>query len=244
MTSPTLTPVTLVGATGLTGSASLRSLLLSTHPFNLTVLSRRPLSESITPRPSNPSTTLSTKIHEDLFAIPTDQSLKVSEKGGIYVSALGTTRAKAGGTANQERVDLGLNRDLAKRAKEDGADTMILVSTGGANHTSSFFYMRIKGQLEEDIKSMGFSKVIILRPGALLGERTESRPAEWLVTTPLKVLRKVGLNFNLSTQAEDVGACIAELAANPPSENLLTLYDDKISYYAKKYRETNPSSST
>ncbi|WVQ66578.1 uncharacterized protein L199_004762 [Kwoniella botswanensis] len=242
--STTPTPVTLVGATGLTGSASLRSLLLSSHPFNLTVLTRRPLSESITPSSSNPSTILATKIHEDLSSVPKDAGLKIAEKGGVYISALGTTRAKAGGTAEQEKIDLVLNRDLAKKAKEDGAETMILVSTGGANHTSRFFYMRIKGQLEEDVKSMGFKNVIILRPGALLGERTESRSGEWFVQTPFRLLRKVGLSFNLSTQAEDVGACIAELAANTPEEKVLTLYDDKISYYAKKYRESNPSSST
>lgn len=46
------------------------------------------------------------------------------QQGGIYVSCLGTTRADAGGTAEQEKVDLGLNKDLATRAKKDGASTV------------------------------------------------------------------------------------------------------------------------
>lgn len=40
------------------------------------------------------------------------------------MSCLGTTRAKAGGTAEQEKLDLGLNKDLATRAKKDGASTV------------------------------------------------------------------------------------------------------------------------
>nr|XP_018260546.1 uncharacterized protein I303_07471 [Kwoniella dejecticola CBS 10117]OBR82704.1 hypothetical protein I303_07471 [Kwoniella dejecticola CBS 10117] len=196
----TPTPVTLVGATGLTGSHTLHSILSSTHPFNLKVLTRRSLPPT---EPSkNPLTSLTTKLYSDLFEAPTDGSA-IAEKGGVYVSCLGTTRANAGGTANQEKLDLGLNRDLAKKAREDGADTMILVSTGGANHSSHFFYMRIKGQLEEDVKSMGFKNVYILRPGALLGERTESRPAEWLMQGTFKGLKKIGLAFNMATQAEE-----------------------------------------
>ncbi|WWC73425.1 uncharacterized protein I206_107392 [Kwoniella pini CBS 10737] len=241
MTASSPTPITLVGATGLTGSRTLNSLLASTHPFNLKVLTRRSLPS--TPPSKNQLTTLTTKLYNDLFEAPTEGSA-IAEKGGIYVSCLGSTRANAGGTANQEKLDLGLNRDLAKKAREDGADTMILVSTSGADHTSRFFYMRIKGQLEEDVKSMGFKNVYILRPGALLGERTESRPAEWLMQGAFKGLKKIGLSFNMATQAEDVGACIAELAANPPDEKVLTLYDDKIMAYAKKYHETNSTSPT
>ncbi|WRT69411.1 uncharacterized protein IL334_006397 [Kwoniella shivajii] len=232
-------PITLVGATGLTGTEALKSILSSSHPFNLTVLTRRSLPQ--TPPSSNSQTSLNTRLYTNLFDAPTDGQ-KIAEQGGIYVSCLGTTRATAGGTANQEKVDLDLNRDLAKKAKEDGAETMILVSSGGADHTSRFFYMRIKGQLEEDIKAMGFKKVIILRPGALLGERTENRTGEWLMQGAFKGLKKIGMNYNMSTYADDVGACIAQLAANPPSENVLTLTDDKIVSYAKQFKQSNSSS--
>jgi len=38
----------------------------------------------------------------------------------------------------------------------------------------------MKGELERDVKSLGFDHTIILRPGLLVGERSESRPAEFI----------------------------------------------------------------
>ncbi|WVF68888.1 hypothetical protein IAT40_003661 [Kwoniella sp. CBS 6097] len=244
MSSPTTssltpTPVTLVGATGLTGSRSLSSILSSSHPFNLTVLTRRSLPAESTPSPTNKSTTLQTRFYTDLFDAPTDQQ-NIAEQGGVYVSCLGTTRAAAGGTAQQEKLDLDLNRDLAKRAKQDGASTMILVSTAGASSASRMFYSRIKGELEDAVKEMGFEHAVILRPAALLGPRNESRPAEYVMQSTFRGLRKLGLPLtSLCIDAEDVGACIAHLAAHPPSEKVATYWDDEIIAFAKKYREEN-----
>jgi uncharacterized protein YbjT (DUF2867 family) len=117
--SAALTPVTLVGGTGLTGSAAVKALLASSHPFALTTLTRRPLEGES----SNPSTTYTNKTFSDLFeAVKGD----VATKGGVYVSCLGTTRAAAGGLDKQIRIDLDLNRDLVQKAKEDGASTVSL----------------------------------------------------------------------------------------------------------------------
>ncbi|WWC93096.1 uncharacterized protein L201_008061 [Kwoniella dendrophila CBS 6074] len=238
----TPSPITLVGATGLTGSFTLKSILSSSHPSNLTILTRRSLPFQ-TPSPGNPQTKLTTRLYENLFQAPKDGQ-KISESNGVYISCLGTTRADAGGTANQEKLDLDLNRDLAKKAREDGADTMILVSSGGASHTSRFFYMRIKGQLEEDVKAMGFNRVIILRPGALIGHRADGRKGQWFMNSLFTPLKTLGISFNSATYGEDVGACIAELVANPPEEKLLTISDDKIVEYANKFRKSNPNSSS
>ena len=48
---------------------------------------------------------------------------------------------------------------------------LILVSTAGASANSYFPYARMKGQLEEEVKRMGFERCVILRPGFLLGTR-------------------------------------------------------------------------
>lgn len=39
----------------------------------------------------------------------------------------------------------------------------------------------MKGELEEAVKALEFEHTIILRPGLLVGERQESRPAEFVV---------------------------------------------------------------
>lgn len=39
-------------------------------------------------------------------------------------------------------------------------------------------YPQMKGQLEDDVKALGFEHTIILRPGLIVGEREEGRMVE------------------------------------------------------------------
>lgn len=110
-------PVTLVGATGFTGSTTLDSLLASTFPFAITTFSRKPLP----PRTASSTSTFTTEVLDDLTQATKAQ---LCTPGGVYITCLGTTRATAGGSKQQEAIDLHLNRDLARKAKEDGAETV------------------------------------------------------------------------------------------------------------------------
>lgn len=92
-----------------------------------------------------------------------------------FFSGLGTTRAKAGGIANQRKIDLDLNLELAKAAKEAGFSKYVLISSGAASASSRFPYMKMKGELEDAVIALGFDETIILRPGVLLGERKEDK---------------------------------------------------------------------
>jgi len=56
-----------------------------------------------------------------------------------------------------------------------------LVSAIGASVDSSFFYARVKGELERDVRKIGFRSLPILRPSIIEGERDEVRLAENLV---------------------------------------------------------------
>lgn len=94
------------------------------------------------------------------------------------MSALGTTRASAGGLANQYKLDLDLNMECAKAAREAGAKVFVLVSSSGANANSFVPYMKLKGECEEAAKNLGFERTVIVRPGVIVGQREESRPAE------------------------------------------------------------------
>ena len=178
--------VTLLGATGLTGSKALEAFVKSKKtPFAITTIARKAIEAQ---QAGNSQTTFTHKLVPNMFDAPKET---VGTSGGVYVSCLGTTRAAAGGLEAQEKIDLVLNRDLATKAKADGAKTvrpsfstmsveieiawhsyqLILVSSGGASATSRFPYPKMKGQLEEDVKALKFDHCIILRPGMLLGQR-------------------------------------------------------------------------
>ncbi|CAI5760175.1 unnamed protein product [Candida verbasci] len=91
-----------------------------------------------------------------------------------YISSFGTTKAKAGGAQEFKEIDYGINYENAKAAKELGCSTCVLISAQGANSKSPFFYLKTKGELEDDIKALNFDYFIILRPGVLIGERKDS----------------------------------------------------------------------
>lgn len=91
---------------------------------------------------------------------------------------LGTTMKKAGSKEAFLKVDLDMVVDFAKKAKEAGINRMAVVSSIGANPTSSNFYLRTKGQAEEELKKIGFERLVIVRPSLLLGKRKERRLGE------------------------------------------------------------------
>lgn len=113
--------ITLVGGTGLTGSATLLALLQSQSPINLSAITRK-----TTPAPvavTNPATTYNNRTFTKL-ADSISSSEGVGPSGGVFISCLGTTRGAAGGFEKQKEIDLYLNRDLVTKAKSDGAKTV------------------------------------------------------------------------------------------------------------------------
>lgn len=67
---------------------------------------------------------------------------------------------------------------MARAAHEAGSKVYVLISSGNANKNSSIAYVRMKGDIEEDVKALGFDRTVILRPGLISGTREESRPLE------------------------------------------------------------------
>lgn len=58
--------------------------------------------------------------------------------------------------------------------------TYVLISTSGANSKSWFPYMKMKGELEDEVKDLGFDHCVIVRPGLIVGDRNDSRPPEFV----------------------------------------------------------------
>lgn len=114
---------------------------------------------------------------ERLYAAPeTTLHAAVPSGADVAISCLGTTLRTAGSQAAMFRVDHDYVLAFAKGAYALGARQFILVSSVGAGGPG--FYLRTKGAIECDIKAVGFKRVDIIRPGMLLGPRTEARPLE------------------------------------------------------------------
>ena len=67
------------------------------------------------------------------------------------------------------KVDYEYTLNIAKKAEEVGATSVSLVSAVGANIKSESFYLKTKGDLEEEIKKLSFRAINIFQPGHLAG---------------------------------------------------------------------------
>ena len=113
--------------------------------------------------------------------------------GDIFFSALGTTRKDAGSKKEQYLVDYTYQYEFAKMASENKVIHYSLVSSVGANDKSYFFYPRMKGDLEESIKHLNFSKIHIFQPPSLIRQSYLIRDGEKISLKILNILNKIGL---------------------------------------------------
>ena len=74
-----------------------------------------------------------------------------------------------------KRVDLDLVIKICKKASQAGISNVLIISAVGANSSSLNYYLKIKGMMEDEVKSIGFNTIFFARPGHLLGPRDKSR---------------------------------------------------------------------
>lgn len=144
--------VLLAGATGLVGGHILQALLADQSVFEIHVMSRRPLSIS----------------HPKLRVQIVDFSrLRPLVQADEVYLALGTTIKVAGSQAAFRAVNLA----VASAAVAAGARRVGLVSAVGASARSSVFYNRVKGELENALKALDLTALVIAQPSLLLDSR-------------------------------------------------------------------------
>ena len=160
----------VAGASGLVGGECLQRLLTSDAYSAVTVVTRRSLGHGAK--------------HPKLREIVVDFGQLDSVRGDLRADhvfcALGTTIRKAGSQARFHQVDFEYPRHLAELTLANGARHFSLVSALGASSKSGVFYSRVKGELEDALRAMGWPSLALLRPSVIAGDRQESRPLERL----------------------------------------------------------------
>ena len=113
--------------------------------------------------------------------------------GDVLFSALGTTLKDAGSKSKQYEVDYTYQYEFAKMASENEVNEYSLVSSYGANKKSLFFYLKMKGSLEEEIKKLSFKSIKIYQPPTLIRQSDLIRPAEKTGILVLNTLNRLGI---------------------------------------------------
>lgn len=149
--------VLLAGASGLTGGQLLQLLLNDPGVICIHALSRKPL------RVSHPKL----QVHlVDFRSLP-----QLPHADEAYL-ALGTTIKVAGSKEAFRAVDFDANLAVAQAAIRAGVSRIGLVSASGASVRSSMFYTRVKGELEDALRALPLTTLVIARPSLLLDYRS------------------------------------------------------------------------
>lgn len=159
----------LCGATGFIGSHLLENLLDSPEYHRVIIVTRKPID----------------KKHSKLQTLIGDfnslLSLKPDLVGDEIFLTLGTTKKKTPDPKEYYQIDHDFPVLAARLAKENGAKSVFIVTAVGANSDSSLFYVKMKGDIERDIKSLDFEHTHIFQPSMILGNRSETRPMEKII---------------------------------------------------------------
>lgn len=171
----------LIGATGATGSEILNELLLDSTFKKLIVFSRKPLGIQ------------DAKLENHIVNFDDIHNWAHLIQGDILFSALGTTLKDAGSSTKQYQIDYTYQYEVAKEASYNGVGTYILISSYGANAKSLLFYSKMKGQLDEAVQQLAFSKIHIFRPGILARQANKIRSVEKISISIINILNQLGL---------------------------------------------------
>jgi len=108
--------------------------------------------------------------------------------GHTLFICVGSTMAKSGSKDAFLKVDYNIPVNVAAAALKNGVKSCIVVSSLGADASSSNFYLQTKGKMEKAIENMGFNQTIFMRPSLLLGSRKEFRLGELIGKLFMKLL--------------------------------------------------------
>ena len=170
----------IIGATGATGKDLVTQLLADDTYSEVHCFVRKPLALS------HP------KLHAHVVNFDTPEAWADLLQGDVAFSCLGTTLAVAGSKEAQWRVDYDYQYTFAKHCHQNGVPTFVLVSAAGAKAPSKLFYNRMKGQLEDAVKALGFSCLLLFQPSILIRYNSD-RGGENFTVKVIAFLNKLGL---------------------------------------------------
>ena len=208
--------VMLLGATGLTGGKVLEGLLAKDEVSQLVAPVRHKLPTLHEKLRQHEIDFDQLADHADLFSVDS------------IVCCLGTTIKKAGSQQQFRKVDLGYPLKAAELGRSQGARAFILMSAIGASSSSTIFYNRVKGELEDSLRELSYPYLSIYHPSLLLGDRREHRTAEALGIKAMPLVNRLligPLDKYRGIEAKTVASAMVNetcsLASEPVAERVV-----------------------
>ena len=210
----------LFGGTGLTGSCILDLLNNDPDFKSIIVVTRNIFTHS--------SNKISNKVID--FSDPAEIESCIKQDSIVF-SCVGTTQAQVKGDKNKYRaIDYDITLNIANACEKLKAKKFLFVSSGGANSSSSNFYLKLKGEIEDAVLKTKQKSLFILKPSLLIGKRKNSRFIESIGQIIMPLFSIFLPDSIKAVKANTVAKCMLELSKSDLS-NLNIIENKEILSY-------------
>lgn len=167
------------GSSGLVGSHVLDQLIKSNSYNKIKIFVRSP----------------ALNINEKVEVIETNfinlDPIKSYINGDDCFFSIGTTKKNTPDKMNYRIIEYNIPIEIAQIANKNLVKNFSYVSSGYADSNHPSAYLKNKGEVELFLQNLNFSKLAIMRPSFLLGNRKEFRLGETIGSIALKALSPI-----------------------------------------------------
>jgi len=210
----------LFGGTGLTGSCILDLINNDPDFKSIIVVTRNIFTHS--------SNKISNKLID--FSDPAEIESCIKQDSIVF-SCIGTTQSQVKGDKNKYRaIDYDITLNIANACEKLNAKKFLFISSGGANSSSSNFYLKLKGEIEDAVLKTKKISLFILKPSLLIGKRKNSRFIESIGQIIMPLFSILLPDSIKAVKATTVARCMLELSKSELS-NLNIIENKEILCY-------------
>lgn len=166
----------IIGASGLIGSELLKQMSASDDFNEIVIITRRSLD------------IYSKKVRQVLVDFDKLDDISREFSGDMIFSCLGSTKSKTPDSALYRKIELDYTLKIARTGLNNGVKQFHYVSSLGADASSSNSYLRLKGEVELELKKLNFEGLHIYQPSYLTGNRQEKRIDDTIMRPLMLVL--------------------------------------------------------
>ena len=169
--------VLILGGTGQVGGAAVTELLALPECREVVMVTRKPIAARSRVR----NVVLDTSAADFAERISALAREVLSQGSASAVSCVGVgSGSRRWSEEELKRLELGVVGAFARGCHEAGITQFCLLSAVGSTARSRFRYVRVMGMKEDTVRSIGFARLAIFRPGIIVGNAHTPAWVGWL----------------------------------------------------------------
>jgi uncharacterized protein YbjT (DUF2867 family) len=167
----------VIGGTGQVGGAAVAALLAIPQCREVVMVTRKPIAATLRAR----NVVLDSSSADFAERIATVAREALSQGPVSAVSCVGVGSGSMRWSEEElHRLEVGVVGAFARGCREAGIAQFCLLSAAGSTARSRFRYARVMGMKEDSVRSTGFTRLAIFRPGIIVGNVHTPAWVGWL----------------------------------------------------------------